>query len=158
MPDVMEDRRAGSRKMIQELLGVRDRLLALYRDLAAQQPFSAKASVDLLEQFCEALIDYTADAHFRLYRYVDEKRERRRSVLEVAERVYAGVLATTDEILQFNDKYDFSRGRKSLNLEALDKDLSRLGERLADRIELEDQIIGVLASEAAQRAAQPGSA
>jgi regulator of sigma D len=154
----MEDRRAGSRKMIQELLSVRDRLLALYRDLAAQQPFSAKASVDLLEQFCQALIDYTADAHFRLYRYVDEKRERRRAVLEIAESVYAGVLTTTDEILKFNDRYDFSQGRKSLNLTTLDHDLSRLGECLADRIELEDQIIRVLAAEAAQRERWSGSA
>lgn len=152
MSDVIEDRRVGSRKMILELLGVRDRLLALYRDLAERQPFEASGAViDLLEQFCQALIDYTADTHFRLYRYVDEKRERRRPVLEIAERVYPGILTTTDAILLFNDKYDFSRGRKTISVETLEQDLSLLGERLADRIELEDQVIQVLGREPAPR-------
>ena len=152
MSDVIEDRRVGSRKMIQELLGVRDRLLGLYRDLAELHPFDPQGPVlDLLEQFCQALIDYTADTHFRLYRYVDEKRERRQAVLDVAERVYPGILSTTDAILHFNDKYDFTRGRKAIVLETLEEDLSRLGERLADRIELEDQVIQVIARDPARR-------
>lgn len=146
MVHVVADRRTGSRQMIGELLKVRERVLALYSDLAEQQPFSSENTrvFELLEQFCQALIDYTADAHFRLYRYVDEKRERRRAVAEVAERVYSGILSTTDAILLFNDGYDFSRGRKAIDLTNLEQDLSRLGERLADRIEFEDQILGAL--------------
>lgn len=145
MVQVLADRRTGSQQMVAELLKVRERMLALYSELARQQPFTDRERVlDLLEQFCQTLIDYTADAHFRLYRHVDERRERRRAVVEVAERVYGDILATTDAILLFNDRYDFSRGRKLVDITSLDEDLSRLGERLADRIELEDQIIAAL--------------
>lgn len=146
MTDVVADRRTGSRQMIGELLKVRERVLALYSELAEQQPFAPERArvFEVLEQFCQALIDYTADAHFRLYRYVDEKRERRLAVAQVAERVYGGILETTDTILLFNDQYDFSRGRKAIDVSTLEQDLSTLGERLADRIDLEDQIIGAL--------------
>ncbi len=149
MAEVIEDRRAGSRAMIRELVGGRDCLLKLYRDLAELHPFHASEQVtDLLERFCQALIDYTADAHFRLYRYIDERRERRRAVLDIADEVYPAILSTTDIILKFNDRYDFSRGRKAISLETLEHDLSLVGERLADRIELEDRIIQVLGREA----------
>jgi regulator of sigma D len=140
------DRRTGSQQMIGELLKVRERVLALYSELARQQPFTSDRTrvLDVLEQFCQALIDYTADAHFRLYRYVDEKRERRRAVIDVAEQVYGDILSTTDAILLFNDSYDFSRGRKMIDISNLEADLSRLGERLADRVDREDQIIAAL--------------
>lgn len=139
------ERRTASQSMIKELVGVRDHVLALYGDLASRQPFLDGRSVtDLLEKFCQLLIDYTADTHFRLYRYIDEGRERRKPVVEVADRVYPGILDSTDEILNFNDKYDFTQGREAIQLDSLGDDLSRLGERLADRIELEDQIIAVL--------------
>lgn len=141
----LQERRQSSHRMIEELVGVRDHMLSLYSELAAQHPFKDEESVTgLLEQFCQLLIDYTADTHFRLYRYVDEKRERRRSVLEVADKIYPTILTTTDSILDFNDKYDFEHNRESISLETLEHDLSRLGEFLADRIELEDKLIQVL--------------
>jgi regulator of sigma D len=143
--DNLQERRQSSHRMIQELVGVRDHMLSLYSELAAQHPFKNEDSVTgLLEQFCQLLIDYTADTHFRLYRYVDEKRERRRAVLEVADKIYPTILTTTDSILDFNDKYDFENNREDISLETLEHDLSRLGEFLADRIELEDQLIQVL--------------
>jgi regulator of sigma D len=141
----VQERRQTSHRMIQELVGVRDHMLSLYSELAAQHPFKEEDSVtELLEQFCQRLIDYTADTHFRLYRYVDEKRERRRAVLEVADKIYPTILTTTDSILDFNDKYDFENNREGISLETLEQDLSKLGEYLADRIELEDQLIQVL--------------
>lgn len=146
--DAVKERRTASHTMIRELVGVRDHVLALYGDLASKHPFNDTRKVSrMLEDFCQSLIDYTADTHFRLYRFIDEKRERRKAVIEVADRVYPEILDTTDEILNFNDKYDFTRGRETLDLTNLEPDLSRLGERLADRIELEDQIIAVLSRE-----------
>lgn len=140
------DRRTGSQEMIGELLRLRERVLALYRDLADAQrtmPNSPRVH-DLLETFCQTLIDYTAGAHFRLYRHLDEKRERRRAVVEVAERVYGRILYTTDAILLFNDRYDFVRNGRPSCAATLAQDLSTLGERLADRIDLEDQVIEAL--------------
>jgi regulator of sigma D len=143
--ETVRERRTASRAMIKELVSVRDHVLALYADLATKHPFAETDPVtSLLEDFCQSLIDYTADTHFRLYRYIDEKRERRRPVIDIADQVYPGILDSTDAILDFNDKYDFTRGREKIDLTSLDADLSRLGERLADRIELEDQIIAAL--------------
>lgn len=143
--NAVHERRQNSHQVIQELVGVRDHMLSLYSELAAQHPFKDETSVTrLLEQFCQMLIDYTADSHFRLYRYVDEKRERRRAVLELADKIYPVILSTTDSILDFNDKYDFENNREAISLETLEQDLSRLGEFLADRIELEDRLIQVL--------------
>lgn len=142
---LVQERRQSSHRMIQELVGVRDHMLSLYSELAAKHPFNENDSVtDLLEQFCQQLIDYTADTHFRLYRYLDEKRERRRAVLDLAEKIYPTIVTTTDSILDFNDKYDFENNREAIRLDTLEHDLSRLGEYLADRIELEDQLIQVL--------------
>lgn len=143
--DAVKERRTASRAMIRELVGVRDHVLALYSELASKHPFTDTAPVTrLLEEFCQSLIDYTADTHFRLYRYIDEKRERRRPVIELADQVYPRILDSTDAILDFNDKYDFTRGREQIDLSTLEDDLSRLGERLADRIDLEDQVIAAL--------------
>jgi regulator of sigma D len=53
---------------------------------------------------------------------------------------------TTDSILRFNDKYqdaDLLNDGQEL-LVRLDADLSNLGETLAERIQLEDQVIGAM--------------
>jgi len=120
-------------------------MLSLYSKLADKHPFVDPDSIsDLLEQFCQALIDYTADAHFRLYRFIDEKKERRRAIIDVADDVYPRIVKSTKSILDFNDKYDLED--YSDQLFALGDDLSRLGESLAHRIELEDKVIDVLRS------------
>ncbi len=120
-------------------------MLSLYSNLAEQHPFSNIESVsELLEKFCESMIDYTADAHFRLYRFIDERRERRQEVLDVANKVYGRIVETTQTILDFNDQYDSSD--HTLSVDTLETDLSRLGEHLAERIELEDQIISAMTS------------
>lgn len=142
---VIQDRRSESNIMINKLVRERTDMLSLYSNLADQHPFNDIDSVsELLTQFCEALIDYTADAHFRLYRFIDERRERRQEVLDVANKVYGRIVETTQTILDFNDRYDDAD--HTLTVDTLDEDLSRLGEDLAERIELEDQIIGAMTS------------
>jgi regulator of sigma D len=138
------ERRTSSQQMINKFVEERTRMLSLYSDLAAtQHPYKDLASIsELLSHFCEALIDYTADAHFRLYRYIDDRRERRGNVLAVASQSYPVILDTTQDILDFNDKYD-SAGHE-INIDMLEKDLSVLGERLADRIAIEDRVIDAL--------------
>ncbi len=137
------DRRASSHLKIQALVESRTSTLTLLGLLATRQPFKAdKSTQRLLQEFCEALIDYTASAHFQLYRYIDENNERRLAVREVAEKVYPRINEITQQILAFNDKYDCED--HCSNLSDLAEELSQLGEDLADRIELEDRLISVL--------------
>ena len=96
------------------------------------------------------MIDYAASAHFQLYRFISDKLERRVAVLKVADLVYPKIIRTTDRILRFNDKYekvDLLNGSVEV-LALLDSDLSDLGETLAERIQLEDQVIGAMTGQA----------
>lgn len=140
---IVKERRSSSHQMIQKFVEERTQMLSLYSKLAALHPYKDKKSVvDILENFCESLIDYTADAHFRLYRFIDDRRERRENVKNVADNVYPLIIETTGIILDFNDKYDaFDH---DIHIDALEADLSTLGEKLADRIEQEDLVIEAL--------------
>ena len=137
------ERRADSQKQLQTLVSSRTGTLSLYSRLAANKPFkSNKTTQKLLQEFCASLIDYTAGAHFQLYRFIDERKERRKPVSEVAERIYPKIIDSTQQILDFNDKYDCQDHCD--NFERLETDLSTLGVILADRIEMEDQLIDAL--------------
>lgn len=139
------ERRARSHKEIDDLVETRTDALSLYSELASKRPFTPEHNTQtLLQSFCESLIDYTASAHFQLYRHIDEDRERRAPVRQVADEIYPTISEITQAILDFNDKYDCED--HCTNLSELADDLSSLGERLADRIELEDRLIKVLAS------------
>ena len=139
------ERRARSHQEIHHLVESRTDALSLYSELAAKQPFKPDHELQaLLQSFCESLVDYTASAHFQLYRHIDEERERRTAVLKVADEIYPSIAEITQLILDFNDKYDCEDHCSDLN--ELAEDLSHLGERLADRIELEDRLIAVLAA------------
>lgn len=141
-----QERRAESQKQIQTLVNSRTETLTLYSRLAAAKPFKTnKATQKLLQDFCESLIDYTAGAHFQLYRYIDERTERRKPVLDVADKIYPNIVDSTQQILDFNDKYDCEGGQCD-SLSHLEDDLSTLGVILADRIEMEDNLIAILTS------------
>jgi regulator of sigma D len=142
---VPRERRVRSASQINKIVDARTEMLSLFSELIAKRPFANDSSVpNILQQFCQALVDYTAHAHFQLYRHFAEKRERRVPVSKVADEIYPEILTITQGILDFNDKYDCEDHCEGLS--DLDKDLSTLGERLADRIELEDRLIAVFAS------------
>ncbi|MEE9492080.1 MAG: Rsd/AlgQ family anti-sigma factor [Gammaproteobacteria bacterium] len=145
-----EDRRSASTEKLATLVQTRTATLSKYTSLAGQRPFSEQADLsNVLREFCETLIDYTASAHFQLYRYIAEKMERRTAVREIASQVYPHIIKTTDTILNFNDKYEniMSCNKRNELCKTLDEDLSHLGEALAERIHFEDQVISAIAGE-----------
>jgi regulator of sigma D len=137
------DRRKRSQDKLVTLVSSRTATISLLTELAGRQPFNPEPSMEkALRLFCEALIDYTASAHFQLYRYLADNRERRQSVLTIADRIYPKIVNTTDQILRFNDKYESMSLDNSVEFLALD--LSSLGECLAERIQLEDRVISAM--------------
>jgi len=137
------DRRQRSGEKLDALVSSRTATLSLLTDLAGRQPFNPEPSMEkALREFCEALIDYTASAHFQLYRYLADNRERRGDVLSIADEVYPKIIETTDQILRFNDKYEAMSLDNSVEFLAVD--LSNLAECIADRIQLEDKVIMAL--------------
>ncbi len=141
--EVSRERRYAVQTKYNTLLESRTETLSLYSQLASLRPFKPDHDSQLaLQEFCEALVDYTASAHFQLYRFIDEGTERRTNVKDLASKVYPIIAETTQQILDFNEKYDCEDHCD--NLSSLDADLSKLGEILADRILYEDQIIAEL--------------
>ena len=136
----VQNRRIESRQNMNSLLGARKETLSLYSELAGLRPFQEEEDVTVvLQEFCETLMDYTASAHFQLYRFLEDGSERRANVRKVAEKIYPNISLTTEQFLDFNDKYETEQ--KGQHFSSLDSDLSNLGEILADRILYEDQVI-----------------
>lgn len=142
----LQERRSGTRELVEKLTAERTDMLVLFCRVAGLEPFqtgkSSKQVPKLLQEFCQILIDYIASGHFLLYERIANGSERRREVAELAEKIYPRIASTTDAALTFNDKYDCEDHCRTLD--HLSEDLSRLGEQIALRIELEDKLLMTL--------------
>ncbi len=137
--DTME-RRSSANQLIDNMLNERKQLLALLLQTSNLAPDDAGSpDNDLLEEFCQMLVDYIAAGHFGLYERISQGKEKRRSVAELANIVYPKIEQSTQIALEFSSKYNPERRKTGLN--NLQKDLSVLGEALTIRIEVEDQLI-----------------
>ena len=90
--------------------------------------------------FCDILIDYVSAGHFEVYEsLVADCETQGDASLELAKNLYPEITLTTETALVFNDKYADHQTVEDFN--QLGKDLSMIGETIALRIELEDQLI-----------------
>lgn len=143
------ERRARLHNTIESLVKLRQEVVVSYCQLSGISSFAARevekprVEADQLRSFCQIMVDYTAMGHFEVYQRIIEGKERRRAVKDVAAEVYPAIAETTDYLVDFNDKYDAFEGTDD-DVEMLAGDLSRLGEIIAVRGELEDQILTAL--------------
>lgn len=144
------ERRERLHNTIDSLVKLRQEVVVSYCQLSGVSAFSKRdvenhtVEADQIRSFCQIMVDYTAMGHFEVYQRIIEGKERRRVVKEVAAEVYPAIAETTDYLVDFNDKYDAFEGTKD-DIQQLTGDLSRLGEIIAIRGELEDQILTALA-------------
>lgn len=96
-----------------------------------------------LQELLNIMVDYMAMGHFTVYQRIIEGKERRGAVQEAAEVAYPGIGETTDVMVEFNDSYENFDGATA-DQEKIKEDLAKLGEMLAIRGELEDEIINAL--------------
>lgn len=94
-----------------------------------------------LETMCEIMVDYVSAGHFEIYdQLIKEGRDfNNEDGLQTAGKLYRVIDGTTEQLLDFNDKYQATD-----DLTSLAEDLSVLGEQLETRFEAEDQMIQVL--------------
>ncbi len=136
------DRWGGVSEIIDRWLQERQDLLVLYCGLS---PKNEAGLVDdretSLRRFCQILVDYVSAGHFEVYeQLVKEGRDfDDQDGLEKAKVHFKKIDATTEIILDFNDKY-----QEVDDLTTLEQDLSHLGESLAVRFEAEDCMIELL--------------
>ncbi len=142
-PSSPAERRNETRRMVQNLLDERQAMLVSYCHLIGEEPSRDQARLRRrLEEFCQLLVDYLALGHFEIYTRLDEGTERRERVLRIAREIYPRIASLTQEAIAFND--DFDPARNPLDLSDFPRRLSELGKGLAERLELEDRLIGAL--------------
>ncbi len=153
-PSAGQDRRGRIETTVNSLINERQEVLVAYGKLAGLKSFDdlddevdeqteRQVRAAEVRTFLQILMDYTALGHFEIYQRIIEGKERRKTVKEASDRVYPGIAKTTDFLVGFNDKYDrFAATEEELT--TFDRDISELGEMLAERGELEDEILAAL--------------
>lgn len=139
----------GSHTVIDKWLSERQELLVLYCRIAGFSPYDKKdhALPDQLQiqNFCQLLMDYLSAGHFEVYDDIAKACEQKGpNSQQLANKLYPRISQTTDIALDFNDKY--AEVDKEDLLNDFDDDLSKLGETLELRFELEDELIDNLYS------------
>jgi len=137
-----QERWGGVSEIIDKWLAERQTMLVDYCALSEGVEDLDNASTGLhLRKLCQMLVDYVSAGHFEIYDKLVKEGQDLNDVegLRLAGGLYKTVDSTTEFILDFNDKY-----QEIDDLDAIETDLSRLGELLATRFEAEDQMIEVL--------------
>lgn len=140
-----KERWGGVSDLIDRWLQERQNLLSLFVSLPQQE--LGDELVVVLKQFGEILVDYVSSWHFGVYEHLlAEADEFNDGGLELAKELDPKIRATTDLVLTFNDSYSGTERLCVQDVAHLSQDLSKLGEVLAERFELEEQLIATLHS------------
>lgn len=138
-----DERRNRSRNIIEHLETERAEVLVNFCRVAGIEPYEKPGQhanqEECLRDFCQLMVDYLAAGHFGLYQRFIDGQERRQEICKLAEELYPQIAKTTELALDFNDKYEHET--KDAFTEEFSEDLSRLGQALATRIELEDRLL-----------------
>ncbi len=140
----------GSSEVIDHWLDKRQALLVEYCKLASGKPCNNKHSIPRLPKvteigyFCEYLVDYISEGHFKIYNMVMDKwRSTGFEATDEINQTYGKIVLTTDPLLSFTDKYE--NVPEDDDLEEFNSDLSLIGEILEVRFEEEDELIQQIA-------------
>ncbi|MDE1312933.1 sigma D regulator [Vibrio aestuarianus] len=140
----------GSSELIDHWLDTRQTLIVEYCKLAALQPCSAKTDVTELpspkelQLFCQQLVDYISEGHFKIYDMVMDKwRSTGFEATDEINQTYGKIVLTTEPLLNFTDKYAAVSDED--DLDDFDSDLSLIGEIIEARFEVEDYLIQLIA-------------
>ncbi|MFA7554945.1 MAG: sigma D regulator [Spongiibacteraceae bacterium] len=139
----IEERWSGVNELIDRWLQARQTIIVQFCSLSGVHELRANADPSNihLQKFCELLMDYISAGHFEVYyQLIREAEAFQDGSANIAKALMPRITATTEAAMDFNDRYLDARG----NMENLPKCLSKLGETMAARFELEDQLIDTL--------------
>lgn len=135
-----KERWGGVSELIDRWLQERQNLLSLFVSIP-QQELGDELVVEL-KQFSEILVDYVSSWHFGVYEHLlAEADEFNDGGLDLAKELDPKIRETTERVLAFNDTYSEKSRLCVQDIAHLSLDLSKLGEVLAERFELEEQLI-----------------
>jgi regulator of sigma D len=130
--------------IIQEMLRERQELLVDFCRLTGLDPYTPDDTPTLkrLAHFCQTLVDYAGIAHFEIFEKLADGAAEHQGGRLRARALYQPLVDNTQALVDFNDHYDTSR--PGFGVARLADDLSALGESLAARFEIEDELIRLL--------------
>jgi len=139
------ERWGGVSDLIDRWLKERQELLVHYCALSGETDRTQSETLrPKFIRLCELLVDYVSVGHFEIYeQLIQEARDFNDGGLELAAKVYPEIEKTTEVALNFNDQFDDQPLAKQ-DLDARFEELSKLGEVLESRFELEDVLIDQL--------------
>ncbi len=131
-----------SERLIHKWLTARQELIVSLNHLCSLRPFEKTQKPDVfdaLQEFCQLLVDYVSMGHFEIYEHITHVVELcQHPMTHVPRCLLQSLMDTTVVSLDFNDKY------QALGLvDHLDRDLSALALKMAQRLEWEDELIEI---------------
>ncbi len=139
----------GASHVIDHWLETRQNLVIEYCKLAALKPNNHKTPVaklpspQALQNFCQHVVDYISEGHFKIYDMVmQEWQATGFSPTKEIDQTYTKIVLTTEPLLNYTDKY--AEVDKDDELEDFDQDLSDIGEVMEERFEYEDYLIQLI--------------
>lgn len=133
-------------KLVEGWLKERQELILLYCAVDGLREFTPKDTPVAIkvQAFADVLIDYMSAGHFEIYdELLQEAADFNDDYTDIANTVLPRIQASTQIAVDFNDKYTGKDINEALMPE-LAADLSRLGEKLVERFDLEDQLIEMM--------------
>ncbi|MBL4585291.1 MAG: Rsd/AlgQ family anti-sigma factor [Pseudomonadales bacterium] len=129
--------------LIERWLNERQELILLYVAIDGLRQFAPKGTpVSVkVQAFCQVLMDYVSAGHFEVYdRLITESKGTENQPKQMLLRLLSGIQKSTDLAVTFNEIYDTDQHCDE-ELISLPEDLSKLGELLAERFDLEDLLV-----------------
>lgn len=125
---------------LQLWLAQRQELIIHFNTLCRLRPFTPNHGAKSLENdlltFCQVLIDYVSMGQFEMFALLVKKIEEIPGCKLPPSTLLENLKKTSLVALEFSDKYC-----NSPNIENLDNDLNYLGEQIASRFDLEDDLV-----------------
>lgn len=136
--EIARQRWGGASNTIDNWLDERKQLLIQYCHLAGVNYQSDHALPDESEvnAFCALLMDYLSVGHFEVFEMLISDDDDGQALKQ---KLFPLISETTDLALDFNDQ--FAEGYTPENTAVFEQAITKLGEALIDRFELEDRLI-----------------
>jgi len=126
-------------------LAERTRVIVMYCKLSGYRNQTKLPESVQINGFCDILIDYVSAGHFEVYeQIVNDCDINGPKSIQLLNKLYPDISKTTDVVVDFNEKYAKTINSDDELMSRFDSDLSTLGEAIAKRIDLEDNLIDTL--------------
>lgn len=138
-----KERWGGVSEIIDSWLEERQALISLFVHLPEQH--INEALNNRVQGFCQVLMDYLSSGHFEVYeQLLREGSDFADGSLEEGQELLPKIQISTDIALDFNDDFSNLLDPTVQQIREFSERLSKLGESLEERFELEDTMISVL--------------